>query len=138
MHDFGLLLNGGGGRVHRGGRKGRIYLGTSGAIGGGGGFSPRQPGERRGWGTGSPKKGCLPEMIARANEIKLLVDADFNSDRVPVGVVSHPLVYIHPVNGERTVNVENLRRCRELQDRFPNWRLGAQFHKVLEHFLQER
>ena len=90
------------------------------------------------WLTVSPKQGCLPDMIRVANEIKLLVDKDFNPDKLPLLVFGHPTVFLNPVNYEHEVNVDNLRRCRELLDRFPQWRLGGQLHKVLEHFLKER
>lgn len=90
------------------------------------------------WVTVSPKKGILLAMIARANEIKLLVDENFNVDDVPLAIQQHPLIYIQPVNGERTINAKNVKRVMELQKQFPNWRVSLQLHKVLEHFIQER
>lgn len=90
------------------------------------------------WITVSPKKGCLPEVVGVANEIKLLVDEYFDWDKVPDFIKQHATIYIQPVNGEHTVNVDNLRRCRELQARFPRLRLSLQLHKVLEKFLIER
>ena len=90
------------------------------------------------WITVSPKFGCLPEMIERADEIKLLVDKNFDPEKLPTGVLGHDTVYLQPVNGEHTVNVENLKLCMKWQREFPQWRVSLQLHKVLEHFVEER
>src|SRR5438105_4871049 len=90
------------------------------------------------WITVSPKFGVLPEMIKIANEIKLLVDENFDPEKLPIAILEHPKVFIQPVNYEFEVNRENLKRCMELQKQFPRWRVSVQLHKVLEHFIQER
>lgn len=90
------------------------------------------------WITVSPKAGVLDDMIERANEIKLLVDEDFNVDHIPAKVFEHQLVFIHPVNYEHSVNPKNVRLIMELQKRRPNWRIGLQLHKVLESYIKER
>jgi len=82
------------------------------------------------WITVSPKYNCLPEMIRRANEIKLLVDKDFDVTKLPEGVTNHRLVYIQPVNYENLINYENIKLCLELQKNYPNWRISTQMHKI--------
>lgn len=89
------------------------------------------------WVTVSPKHRCLETMISRANEIKLLIDRDFDDMKVPIGCITHPLVYIHPVNYEHEVNGENLRLCLEWQKKYPNWRIGLQLHKAMSHYIKE-
>lgn len=90
------------------------------------------------WITVSPKFGVLPEMIVRANEIKLLVDEKFDIGTVPVEVIGHEAVFIQPVNYENEVNRENLKRVMELQKQHPNWRVSLQLHKVLSDYIGER
>lgn len=90
------------------------------------------------WITVSPKFGSLSEMVAAADEVKLLVDAEFDPKTQPEGVHCHNRVYLQPVNYEHEVNADNLRLCREWQDKYPHWRVCLQLHKVLEHYLKER
>lgn len=82
------------------------------------------------WITVSPKKGILPEMIGLANEIKLLVDENFDVAKVPEDILDHRLVYIQPINFEFEINQENTRRCLQLLQEHPNWRLSSQAHKI--------
>lgn len=82
------------------------------------------------WLTVSPKSNVRRDMIDIANEIKLLVDASFDIDRVPTGVLAHQLVWVQPVNYEWDVNQENVQRCLKLIERFPNWRMSMQAHKI--------
>ena len=89
------------------------------------------------WITVSPKFGVLPEMVKIANEIKLLVDKDFNAGNLSDEMKYHKRVYIQPVNGEYEVNRDNLKQVMELQKRFPNWRVSLQLHKVLSHYIDE-
>lgn len=89
------------------------------------------------WITVSPKFGVLDEMVNRANEIKLLVDEDFDFKLLPTSIKHHPLVFIQPVNFENTINPKNLKLCRDLQVLHPNWIISLQTHKVMSHFLEE-
>lgn len=92
------------------------------------------------WLTVSPKKGVLKEVVDRAQEVKLLVDKDFDLGKVPPFCL-HPkcgVVYLQPVNGEHTVDRENVKRVVELNKAFPRMRISLQMHKVLEHYTQER
>lgn len=89
------------------------------------------------WITVSPKLGVLDEMVNRANEIKLLVDDEFDLKMVPASIRHHHTVYIQPINEANSVNVRNLKLCVELQKLHPNWRLSLQLHKVLSEYLEE-
>jgi organic radical activating enzyme len=90
------------------------------------------------WLTVSPKWQYQSQMIIAANEVKLLVDAGFDDSKLPTCILTHPLVWIHPINYERSVNVDNVKKVRELQKKHPDWRIGLQFHKVIESFIGER
>lgn len=90
------------------------------------------------WITVSPKFGVLPEMIRRADEIKILIDKDFDPHKLPVSIIEHNRVYIQPVNFEHEINPENLKLVMKWQKEYPNWRVSLQLHKVLSHYLGER
>lgn len=83
------------------------------------------------WIAVSPKGGVLPEMITRADEVKLLIDEKFNIEAVPLSILEHPKVYLQPINHEFKLNDKNIKRCIELQQFHPNWRISIQLHKVL-------
>jgi 7-carboxy-7-deazaguanine synthase len=82
------------------------------------------------WISVSPKWGALPEMMGIANEIKLLVDEEFDIKRVPVDVMDHRLVWLQPVNDEFAIRKENVERCLALMKEYPNFRLSTQLHKI--------
>lgn len=91
----------------------------------------RRPRERDSlWIAVSPKFGVLDEMLYIADEVKLLVDENFDEQKLPTPILSHGLIYIQPVNGTMLVNEENMRRCLRLQERHPHWRLSSQAHKL--------
>jgi len=81
------------------------------------------------WITVSPKKGCLDMMIGLASELKLLVDEDFDISKVPSDWLNKSLVYIQAVNGEHTINRENVNRCLQLQRQYPHLKISNQNHK---------
>ena len=83
------------------------------------------------WITVSPKFDYLPEMIARANEIKLLVDENFDEKNQLVQSLGGKMVFLQPINNEHTLNMDNVNRCIELQKKFPTWRLSNQQHKTI-------
>lgn len=89
------------------------------------------------WITVSPKFGCLPEMIERADEIKLLVDEKFNPETLPKEIFDHEVVFLNPVNFEHKMNGANLKLCMNWQKLFPQWRVGTQLHKVIQHYTEE-
>lgn len=89
--------------------------------------------ERECWITVSPKFGVLDEMLFRANEIKLLVDKDFDVEKLPSIMRNRSLratVFVQPVNGEHTIDKDNLQRCLDLQLQHPLWRVSTQLHKI--------
>jgi 7-carboxy-7-deazaguanine synthase len=95
------------------------------------------------WVTVSPKFNVHYDMLRRADEIKILVDKDFEPDH-PITALSDGMVqlvmlsdlaeqkplYIQPVNFENEVNKENLQRCLDLQQEYPNFRVSPQMHKL--------
>lgn len=90
------------------------------------------------WITCSPKINAIPDMCYRANELKILIDSDFNPDKVPDYIKMHKRIYMSAVNNEHTVNPENIKRCIELQQKFPNWIIGTQLHKIVSQYIGER
>lgn len=93
------------------------------------------------WITVSPKKNVLPSMVTRANEIKLLVNAEFAMNKLPfdaIGLAITKPVFLQPVNYEHTVNAENLRMCLELQKKYTMFRVSPQMHKVMSQYTTER
>jgi 7-carboxy-7-deazaguanine synthase len=116
------------------GRGYKIHIETSGTIN----LAPSLPID---WLTVSPKLGVLDLMLTRANELKILVDDDFNLNRFPFSLVelaSYRPVFLQPVNHEHSVNAHNLKLCVDWQKKYPCFRISLQLHKVLEHFIGER
>jgi organic radical activating enzyme len=82
------------------------------------------------WISVSPKSGFLSEMVGIANEIKLLVDEDFDLTKVPKVILDHTLVWLQPVNDEFAIRQDNVRKCIELMKEHPNFRISSQCHKL--------
>lgn len=85
------------------------------------------------WITCAPKLNAQTPMIRRADELKLLVDQDFDEFKLLPEFLKHPNVFLCPVNGveiDGGNNPDNVRKCRELLDRFPQWRMSIQVHKL--------
>lgn len=103
------------------------------------------------WVTVSPKFNCCVRMLHRADELKILVDKDFDindpiqavhSDGMVHALSLHELakqkpVFLQPINRENEVDSDNLRLCMDLQIKYPNFRLSPQLHKVLSVFIGE-
>lgn len=86
------------------------------------------------WVTVSPKLNCTDEMIDYADEIKLLVDENFNEEFMTELVKKKSfecIVWLSPINGISELNEENKRKCLEIQERHPTWRITLQQHKIL-------
>lgn len=115
-------------------KKKKIHVETSGTIG-----LLDLPGHRQDeiWVTCSPKLGARPDMLKRANEIKLLIDENFTVNTLPDEILEHPLVWIQPINDEYNIRRDHLKMVLDLQKEHPNWRISLQLHKVLSHYLQE-
>ena len=110
-----------------------IHIETSGTIM----LNPTSRVDERLWVTVSPKDKFLDAMIQRANELKLLVDQDFDYEKLPKVIKQHPRKYIQPINSEHCVDPENVKRCVDLQRRYPQLRLSLQLHKVLSEYMKE-
>lgn len=87
------------------------------------------------WLTVSPKKGFIPENIRVADEIKFLVDENFDEVKAIDLLNSSPrsseqIVWVQPINDEFGVRMENVQRCLGLQKRNPKWRISTQLHKI--------
>ena len=89
------------------------------------------------WLTVSPKQGVLRDVVEEANELKFLVDENFNEQKAQeiidwVEDFTNPtcLIWIQPVNYEHTVNVDNMKRCIELQKKYPLVMISNQSHKL--------
>lgn len=78
----------------------------------------------------SPKKDVLACCIHQADEIKLLIDDNFNINTVPPSVRDHGMVFIQPINHENTINTANKDRCLDLQTKYTEWRISSQAHKL--------
>jgi organic radical activating enzyme len=96
------------------------------------------------WVTVSPKFNVYWNMLRRADEVKILVDKDFSPTK-PIETLRDGIVqvvslqeianvkplFIQPVNGENTVDENNLKKCVELQLEYTDFRLSPQMHKVV-------
>jgi 7-carboxy-7-deazaguanine synthase len=88
--------------------------------------------DNRVWITVSPKWDCLDNMMMLANEIKFLVDKEWDEEKV--AVMLHPgmeNVFVSPINGEKTINQENVKLALAVLHSHPTWRLSCQWHKFL-------
>jgi len=105
--------------LHRRGVK--VHLETSGTV------VPVLPFD---WVTVSPKAGALETVIVEADEVKYLVDAQFE----PAWVIEprSGRVFLQPINGWETVAWDNVQRCLEHLRHHPTWRLSTQLHKLLQ------
>ena len=87
--------------------------------------------QRNIWITVSPKIDCDTMMLARANEIKLLIDKHFDLSKLPKLILTHPNVYVQPINGVESLDEVNLELAKDLvMTRMPDWKLSMQAHKV--------
>lgn len=95
------------------------------------------------WVSVSPKFNCQYDMIRRADEVKILIDKDFNLVDPMITLIDggvqavrlHDLagekpVFLQPINFENAVNKENLQHCLDIQQEYPNFRVSPQMHKL--------
>lgn len=84
------------------------------------------------WVTVSPKLNYISETLDDCHEIKVLIDEDFNI-KTFIDHFAHYFnsgkLWIQPVNDEFTVRMDNLKRCLELQLKYPNIMISDQAHK---------
>jgi organic radical activating enzyme len=86
------------------------------------------------WVCVSPKGGFLPENIDIADEVKVLVDDSFDENlflTLFVDAIADDKVWIQPINDEYNLRNENVKRCLDLQKKYPNLKLSIQLHKIL-------
>ena len=84
------------------------------------------------WLAVSPKMGCLPEMLQKADEVKVLVDDGFDEGRFVKDIMPHTTpskVWFQPVNELNSIDEHNLRKCLKLQETFKAARISSQAHK---------
>jgi 7-carboxy-7-deazaguanine synthase len=121
------------------GMKYRVHLETSGSVPLSKAFKGiYQAVEKFVWVTVSPKVGCLEDMVYRANELKILVDKTFDLSKLSEEMLKHDTVYLQPVNGEHTINKDNLKLVMALQRLHPQFRVSLQLHKVISDYIGER
>jgi 7-carboxy-7-deazaguanine synthase len=103
------------------------------------------------WISVSPKFNCYLSMLRRANEIKILVDKDFDVhkriDTLEDGIIKaislfdiakKTPTFLQPVNFENEVNADNLQRCFDIQQEYGSiFRLSPQGHKLMSQYTKE-
>ena len=84
------------------------------------------------WLTVSPKFGVLEEMLEFADEVKILVDENFDESKLPAVMQNSWAgnVYIQPINAEFAIDDKNMQRVLELQKKHPSWKISSQMHKI--------
>jgi organic radical activating enzyme len=86
------------------------------------------------WLTVSPKLGFLDEYAVRgiANEFKLLVDENFDWNKVPASIKANGLgkIWLQPVNYENEIIPRHVDICKALQLKHPSVRISLQAHKL--------
>jgi len=90
----------------------------------------------RWWVCVSPKPGWKPEMIKRANELKVIVPGlgpgkwpDLN--QALAWATAQPNVFIQPRNFKNTIDKTNLHLCLDIVRQYPQLHLSVQMHKFL-------
>jgi organic radical activating enzyme len=82
----------------------------------------------------SPKHPFLDDYISWGNEFRLLVDDQFDWQKLPQALqeeLDEGRGWISPVNFADTIDVENAKRCIAIQEQHPNVRISLQIHKLL-------
>ena len=86
------------------------------------------------WIAVSPKQNYLSWVLDRADEIRVLIDRDFDEEDFLVQFARYMpsgKLFIAAVNDEHKVNMENVQRCLQLQLKYPRLRLSLQTHKFI-------
>jgi 7-carboxy-7-deazaguanine synthase len=113
----------------------KIHIETSGTVSLGHAFGDRHRENLVNlWLTVSPKIGVLPSMLAMADEIKLLVDADFDlaaADKLVGRVPTATLIWLSPINFEKFIDERHVKKCLEILAVRPQWRLSLQMQKIV-------
>ena len=104
----------------------KVHLETSG--------TKNPPGVEFNWVACSPKYHMLNIWWRLADEIKFLVDENFDEHRVVKLIKEQEpkgIIYVQPVNHIRDINSDNTQRTLALIQRHPEWRIALQGHKYL-------
>lgn len=83
------------------------------------------------WLTCAPKINAQAIMIRRSDELKLLVDEEFDPYQLTPEMVQHPNVFLCPINDINDIITTNLELCMKWVKSFPDWRISFQAHKLL-------
>lgn len=90
------------------------------------------------WICVSPKPGWHPEMIRRADEVKVIIGGLGDGEGWPTlqnaleWADQGKLVFVQPRNFRSTVDRDNLNEVLQIIDKYPQLRLSAQMHKMWE------
>lgn len=105
----------------------RIHLETSGTV-----MIDPSIRSRLHWLVVAPKAGVLDDMLLQADEIRILVDEQFDPDKLPEVVKRRKIgVWLSPINGVADINQPNTQKAiKLLKTYFPTWRISTQVHKV--------
>lgn len=93
--------------------------------------------QRDPWITVSPKEDWTPYNIAHAQELKLLVDHNFELRHLDPAFLGHPRVYLSPINDVGSGGLYHPRsrsalyKTMEVLKKYPHWKLSVQLHKYL-------
>lgn len=86
----------------------------------------------------SPKQGALPDMLAAADEIKLLVGQDTTLSQLEDFLTDEAScdqdcnhVYLQPINSINDVDQGMVQKCWEMLQAHPEWKLSSQLHKFV-------
>lgn len=102
-----------------------VHIETSGTI-------LLNPWRTNAWLTVAPKYNYDYRMLALADEIKFLVDENFDIKHLPEHLDEcKAQIFLCPINDEKAVNLRNVAICMNLLKDHPRWRLSAQWHKFL-------
>ena len=85
------------------------------------------------WVAVSPKAGYLDICIENASELKVLIGDDFDEAQFLAAFqceIDMDKVYIQPINGEFTLDMVNVKKCLDLQLKYPKLMLSSQMHKT--------
>lgn len=86
------------------------------------------------WITVSPKNGYIPEVLLDANEVKVLIGLEFDESRFLHefgALMESGKLWIQPINMLTEVDSANLKKCMDLQQRYPKLKLSVQLHKYV-------
>jgi organic radical activating enzyme len=80
----------------------------------------------------SPKNPFIEEYCELSDEIRLLVDCEFQWSTLPRKILDNSdRVWISPVNFTDSINRSNVDKCLEILLKHPEVRLSIQMHKVI-------